>query len=509
MATLEAHRDVGRWKLLLALLAVVWLALRLPLLFRSIWFDEAFRTFVVLNPASIRDLLLHDVHNPLYNAFMYGWIRVFGDSEPSIRVPTLLAGAGVIGIVWVWCKSHWGERAAWWSAAWLVVNPVHVYYSCEAKNNMVTVLFAALALWRWDVMARALTARNVVLASLAGALAIWTDFQSLLVLPAVCVAWIVLLTRDSTRRRAWVTAAICVGATLVLTAPLLLFKAKNLDDLDRNYLRYFHVHEPVRLVLVYFSTGNGLWVTTRGNWPGAALTFAPLVLPSLIVGWLAVRKVSAGRVVLISLLAPVVITFVGGEVAKLFNPDLHIYQERNLLVMMPGLAIVLGVGMAGLRKQFFVWLSRWGLLVLGLVSSIAILTWNSERGTVMRLGRADWRSAAAVIREQERHERTLIAEDHVTVVVSRTPLLAMRYYMPSDNFVELKPRSESAAEEVIAEVREAMAGRGAGVCWLIVCEDWSPLTEEEMGAIRREFVVEEAGRGRGILVWEVREALLH
>ena len=161
-----------RTKWLLGLLVVVGLALRVPLLFRGIWFDEAFRTFIVLNPESIRDLLLHDVHNPLYNAFMYGWIRVFGDSEPSIRVPTLLAGAGVVWIVWRWCREHWGERAAWWSAAWLVVNPVHVYYSCEAKNNMVTVLFAALALWRWDVMARSLTARRVVLASLAGALAI-------------------------------------------------------------------------------------------------------------------------------------------------------------------------------------------------------------------------------------------------------------------------------------------------------------------------------------------------
>src|SRR3954468_15698820 len=56
------------WSLLLGLS----LALRVPGLFESLWFDEVYRTFVVLRDDIMKDLLLHDVHNPLYNAFMYG-----------------------------------------------------------------------------------------------------------------------------------------------------------------------------------------------------------------------------------------------------------------------------------------------------------------------------------------------------------------------------------------------------------------------------------------------------
>lgn len=483
--------------MLLTLFVVVGLSLRLPLLFRGLWFDEAFRTFLVLNPTSIRELLLHDVHNPLYNAFMYGWIRVFGDSEPSIRVPTLLAGVGVIWIAWLWCRSRWGERAAWWSAAWLVVNSVHAYYSCEAKNNMFTVFFATLALWRWDVMARTLSKRDGALAVLAGALAIWTDFQALLVLPAIWIAWIVFLARDQERSRAWVAPVYCVIGTLVLASPLLLFKAAHLDDLDRNYLRYFHIHEPLRLLLVYFPSGNGLFVATRSTWPIAAVLFAPLVLPALLSGWFKVRKVPAGRVMLISFLAPMAITLIGSEIVKLFNQHIHIYQERNLLVMLPGLAIVLGVGMSLQPSKKLISLSQWGLLLLGLVSLLAIMTWNKDRETIMRLGRADWRAAAAICQDG--------TNDRPKLVLSRTPLLPMRYYMPNDQVIELQRAEANApAEAVVAEIKNLLAQNQAEGCWVIHSDYWAPLTQIEIAAIQREFKVGEAQYVRGLVIWRVR-----
>lgn len=161
----------GCW-LAAGVLALVGVVLRVPRLTHTIWFDEAFRTFVVMKPDVIRSLLLHDVHNPLYNAFMYGWIRVFGDSEVSIRVPTLLAGSGMIVIVWWWLRERFGPLQAWWATAFLTLNPVHIWYSCEAKNNMFTVFFVTLTLWRLDVLARTRTARHVALAAIAGALAI-------------------------------------------------------------------------------------------------------------------------------------------------------------------------------------------------------------------------------------------------------------------------------------------------------------------------------------------------
>ena len=69
--------------ILLVGLVAAGLLLRLPGMTGSIWHDEAFRTFLVLRPDNARAILLHDVHNPLYNAFMYLWIRVMGDSESS------------------------------------------------------------------------------------------------------------------------------------------------------------------------------------------------------------------------------------------------------------------------------------------------------------------------------------------------------------------------------------------------------------------------------------------
>ena len=52
------------------------------------------RTKPHLNQNTVEHILLYDVHNPLYNSVMYAWINLFGDSELSIRLPSILAGFG-------------------------------------------------------------------------------------------------------------------------------------------------------------------------------------------------------------------------------------------------------------------------------------------------------------------------------------------------------------------------------------------------------------------------------
>src|SRR5262245_29050627 len=114
---------------------VVSLAARISGLTESLWYDEALRTRQSLSGDRLMRLLLHDVHNPLYNAFMAGWIRVFGDSEVSIRLPSLLAAYGAALILWWWSRLRFGRCVADLALVWTVLSPVHWWYSTEAKNN--------------------------------------------------------------------------------------------------------------------------------------------------------------------------------------------------------------------------------------------------------------------------------------------------------------------------------------------------------------------------------------
>src|ERR1700759_1486721 len=102
---------------------VVALALRIGPLSESIWYDEWCRTSGWLNADNLSRILWRDVHNPLYNAFMYLWIGVFGDSELSIRLPSLLAGFASALIFAAWAGRRFGRGVGTTVGAWLLTSP--------------------------------------------------------------------------------------------------------------------------------------------------------------------------------------------------------------------------------------------------------------------------------------------------------------------------------------------------------------------------------------------------
>ena len=79
-----------RLAIALLLLAVAVLA-RLPYFNESLWYDEVWYTLSRLNEDTLMRVLFHDVHPPLYPVLMKGWIELFGDSEISIRLPSLFS----------------------------------------------------------------------------------------------------------------------------------------------------------------------------------------------------------------------------------------------------------------------------------------------------------------------------------------------------------------------------------------------------------------------------------
>lgn len=489
-----ARDSGGRTWLFAGTLLVLGLTLRLPRLLDSIWFDEAFRSLLMLRPERIRDLLLHDVHNPLYNAFMYGWVRVFGDREISIRTPSLLAGLGIIFVLFRWVRTRWGNRAAWWVAAFLALNPVHLWYSTEAKNNIFAVLFTALTLWRLDSVDLTPTRRNVALAALAGTLALWTDFQCLLVLPVAWLGWVVVCSHNPLRpgrRRAMLLSAL--GA-LSLALPLLIFKAANLEDLDRDYLRYFRFHEPIRWLFAWFITGNALLNLGQGAWPLVALATAPLALPALAAGCHRLRSTPAGVIAIAACFAPFVVFFLASEASTYLSRSTRLYQERNLLVILPGLSVVLAVGAASVQSRIGMIAARWGLLAISLASSLAIGTWSRDRDTVMYPS-PDWRGAGAWIAAQSTPHPT------APLVLSRTPLLPLRYYLPHAAAIDLPPNLD------LFESLAPHLPHNAPVpteFYLIHSPYWSPIEPGALEALSLRFQVIDSFAVRDLSVLHLR-----
>src|SRR3989338_10999322 len=79
---------------------VVALGLRLISLNQSLWLDEAIEWWAVRS-FGLRELLtgymVGDFNPPGHHVLMWFWVRVFGESEIALRLPSVVFG---VGIVW-------------------------------------------------------------------------------------------------------------------------------------------------------------------------------------------------------------------------------------------------------------------------------------------------------------------------------------------------------------------------------------------------------------------------
>lgn len=125
------------------------LLLRLPLLVRSLWYDEAF-TAAMANTPTLSDFstaLSSDVHPPAHYLIVKLFVALFGDSEVVLRLPSLIAGLLLIYVVWrLALVLTWDKGVAWTSAILIAVLPAMSYYSVEARYPMLLALAVCTAL---------------------------------------------------------------------------------------------------------------------------------------------------------------------------------------------------------------------------------------------------------------------------------------------------------------------------------------------------------------------------
>lgn len=136
---------------LLAAFVVVAAVLRLPLLDRPVWFDEACMSDQRIGTtAQLIATLYVDIHPPLFVTLMHLWNGWFGDGEVAMRMPALLSGLACIPLTWWTGRRLVGEHAALLAAALLVLSPVHVWYCDEARLYTPMVCCALLAFGTFD-----------------------------------------------------------------------------------------------------------------------------------------------------------------------------------------------------------------------------------------------------------------------------------------------------------------------------------------------------------------------
>lgn len=119
---------------------------------RSLWFDEAYSFSIARQPLlEIPRLLLgYDTHPPLYYVFLHVWMALLGKSEVALRVPSVVAGVGVVVLTFLLARRLAGDRVGLLAAALIAFSPFQITAAQDARMYSLLTSFglgASYALW--------------------------------------------------------------------------------------------------------------------------------------------------------------------------------------------------------------------------------------------------------------------------------------------------------------------------------------------------------------------------
>lgn len=121
--------------------------LRLWRIDAALWYDEAFTAWLVGLPLpQLLAATLGDVHPPGYYLLVWGVAQLLGSGEIALRLPSLLAGLGLIIVVYHLAMAmDLSDQTTWLATGITALVPFQIYYSQEARAYAVLSLALALA----------------------------------------------------------------------------------------------------------------------------------------------------------------------------------------------------------------------------------------------------------------------------------------------------------------------------------------------------------------------------
>lgn len=141
-------------RLPLILILTLGAVLRVTALNQSLWLDEAIEWWAVVTfdlKKLLTGYMLGDFNPPGHHLLMWFWVRVFGESEIALRIPSVLFGVGTIWFTYKIAQTVFSatkDKERLLAAPLLVaVNGLLVYYAQEARMYAMATFFVTAAMY--------------------------------------------------------------------------------------------------------------------------------------------------------------------------------------------------------------------------------------------------------------------------------------------------------------------------------------------------------------------------
>ena len=453
--------------------------------------DEAFS--VLFASRSLADLLgqlrAAEPHPPLYYVGLHLWMRLAGDGELAVRLPSILAGALLVPLVYALARA-WAPGAPAVLASLLVaVNPFLLWHSQDARMYTLLPAFATASL---GFATRALDGRSgwpihYVGLVVASVLMMYTHYAGVYILLAENVAAAYVAARALGRHGhpecspalslarvsgAWLASQ---AAVVALCLPWWVYAREVL--LGRNVVWLTSLDLPTLLRQAWCAYSLGPTFD-----PQAAPLLAAPFLPPLAIGLVRLARSRPGQVVALCLAVPLLAAYV----TSLRRP---VFLDRYFVFVVPTYAVALAAGFAELRARSLP-LFATNLLAVLAVSASALAGYYLDP----RLAKSpDWRGAG---------EYVVAHYQPGDVLILNSPDPALAYYVrrlgspvPTVTLPAAGPPSLPDAEAALARLAAERSrvwmvpvrdpswdGDGAIEGWLDAYAQ--PLSQQQFGDLR-------------------------
>jgi mannosyltransferase len=190
---------------------------------------------------------------PAHHLLLHFWIKLFGTSEISMRLPSAIAGVAAVWMTWILAGRLLGGRAALMTAALMAVSPMQIAYAQECRAYALSVFLGALSCDLFMRLLRRPTQRRRLWFIVVTALLMYTHLYGAFMMLAQQIAYAYHCLRGRRKRtaiplslRAWVVNNLVVVALFGAWIPVALAWTKQVnvafwvkkvtfDDITRAY----------------------------------------------------------------------------------------------------------------------------------------------------------------------------------------------------------------------------------------------------------------------------------
>jgi len=421
---------------------VIGFILRIINLNQSLWLDEAVQAITAQNSFSyIFQEITGDFHPPFFHFLMHFWVRIFGLSEVSLRLPSVLFGVGTIYFLYKIAVYIHLKNVAILAAIFLATAPFHIYYSQEARMYSLAAFLTTGSFYfflrileddrRWLKDGRGVG--YFLGYFLFTLLALYTDYYVFLVLLAQNIF---LLTKRRYKFLFFNTflLILCYLPWLPMFVTQIkvgMLATKSLPEWGK--LVNVSFFKAIPLTLVKFTIGR-ITIFDKKVYGMVAVSlmagYSWLMIKG-VRGWLKETKGQLknklgdvkGTIIIMWFFVPLLISWV----ASLFIPN---FQPFRLLLILPAFYLILAMGIEGQEGQGRTrWILTGAILLINLIS-LSVYYFNPY------FQREDWKGVVEYIKAQP---------DSIAVLPSETSAWPIDYY---------DPRGETKLITVGKEARE-------------------------------------------------------